>query len=80
MHARRFRNENYKHLAHVDHQFKTEVKDDSTDITIYGDIGESWWSESTSALDIERALKNVSSNEINIHLNSPGGDVFDGIA
>ena len=59
---------------------KAETKADSLDITIYGDIGESWWSDSTSAVDIERTLKATSANVININLNSPGGDVFDGIA
>ncbi|MEN3133086.1 head maturation protease, ClpP-related [Bacillus albus] len=77
---RRYKNEQYNHLAHVQHAFKAEAKADSLDITIYGDIGESWWSDSTSAVDIERTLKATSANVININLNSPGGDVFDGIA
>lgn len=77
---RRYKNEKYNHLANVQHAFKAESKADSLDITIYGDIGESWWSDSTSAVDIERTLKATSANVININLNSPGGDVFDGIA
>lgn len=77
---KRYKNEKYNHLANVQHTFKAEAKVDSLDITIYGDIGESWWSDSTSAVDIERTLKATSANVININLNSPGGDVFDGIA
>ena len=77
---RRYKNEQYNHLANVQHAFKAEAKADSLDITIYGDIGESWWSDSTSAVDIEKTLKATSANVININLNSPGGDVFDGIA
>lgn len=77
---RRYKNEQYNHLAHVQHAFKAEAKADSLDITIYGDIGESWWSDSTSAVEIEKTLKATSANVININLNSPGGDVFDGIA
>ncbi|MCQ6530756.1 head maturation protease, ClpP-related [Bacillus mycoides] len=77
---RRYKNEKYNHLAHVQHAFKAEAKADSLDITIYGDIGESWWSDSTSAVDMEKTLKATSANVININLNSPGGDVFDGIA
>ncbi|MGR5866432.1 head maturation protease, ClpP-related [Bacillus cereus] len=77
---RRYKNEKYNHLAHVQHAFKAEAKADSLDITIYGDIGESWWSDSTSAVDIEKILKATSANVIHINLNSPGGDVFDGIA
>ncbi|EKS8371201.1 head maturation protease, ClpP-related [Bacillus thuringiensis] len=77
---RRYKNEKYNHLANVQHAFQAEAKADSLDITMYGDIGESWWSDSTSAVDIERALQATAANVINIHLNSPGGDVFDGIA
>ncbi|HFJ9309587.1 MULTISPECIES: head maturation protease, ClpP-related [Bacillus] len=77
---KRYKNEKYNHLANVQHTFKAETKTDSLDITIYGDIGESWWSDSTSAVDIEKTLKATSANVININLNSPGGDVFDGIA
>ncbi|MGU3355133.1 head maturation protease, ClpP-related [Bacillus sp. M5A3_1b] len=77
---RRYKNYKYNHLANVQHTFKAETKTDSLDITIYGDIGESWWSDSTSAVDIEKTLKATSANVININLNSPGGDVFDGIA
>ncbi|WP_144461783.1 head maturation protease, ClpP-related [Siminovitchia fortis] len=77
----KFKNEKYKHLAEVTHQFKAETNADesTTKITIYGDIGDYWW-DSTSAADVERALKNVNSNEIQVHINSPGGDAFDGIA
>lgn len=77
---KRFKNEKYNKFANVEHDFKAEASGDSTEITIYGDIGESWWGDSTSAKDIKEALKNVDSDSITIRLNSPGGDVFDGIA
>ncbi|TLS37979.1 Clp protease ClpP [Pseudalkalibacillus caeni] len=78
---RRFKNEKYNKLATVENVFKAEKSDDdSHKITIYGDIGESWWGESTSAKDIEDVLNKITSGTINLHLNSPGGDVFDGIA
>lgn len=77
---RRYKNEKYNHLANIQHTFKAEAKADSLDITIYGDIGESWWSDSTSAVDIENTLKATSAKVIHINLNSPGGDIFDGIA
>lgn len=79
---RRYKNEKYAHLASVDHLFEASVNDENSEasLTIYGDIGESWWGESTSAKDIEQALKNVSSTTLTVHLNSGGGDVFDGIA
>lgn len=57
----------------------TDTENDETILTIYGDIGESWWYESTSAGDIDRALKEVKTSNITVRLNSPGGDAFDGI-
>jgi ATP-dependent Clp protease protease subunit len=80
--VRRFKNEKYNHLATVAHQFKAEAAEstDSIELTIYGDIGESWWYDSTSAKDVEEALKGSTANQITVRLNSPGGDVFDGIA
>lgn len=51
-----------------------------TNITIYGIIGQSWWSDSFSAKDIDDALNAAEENDIIINLNSPGGDAFDGIS
>ncbi|MGQ4666521.1 head maturation protease, ClpP-related [Metabacillus halosaccharovorans] len=80
MTLKRFKNEKYNNIASsIEHEFKAEAVGDSTEITIYGDIGESWWGESISANDIKEALKNVTSDSIVVRLNSPGGDVFDGI-
>ncbi|MBD7946414.1 Clp protease ClpP [Psychrobacillus sp. Sa2BUA9] len=55
-----------------------EIK--TSEITIYGVIGASWWNESFSANDIDEAIKAAGTNDIIINLNSPGGDAFDGIA
>lgn len=52
----------------------------TSEITIYGVIGKSWWSDSFSANDIDNALNEAGDNDIIINLNSPGGDAFDGIA
>lgn len=57
----------------------TDLDNDETILTVYGDIGESWWFDSTSAGDIDRALKEVKTSNITVRLNSPGGDAFDGI-
>lgn len=78
---KRFKNEQANKMASaIKHDFKAEVNGDTTEITIYGDIGESWWGESISSNDIKNALKDVTTETITIHLNSPGGDAFDGIA
>lgn len=82
MKMRRFKNEKFNQMAEISHEFKAEISEDtnSSTLTIYGDIGESWWNESTSAVDVERELKNITSDSITVKLNSGGGDVFDGIA
>lgn len=50
--------------------------DDETNIYIYDEIG--YWG--TSAQDFVTDLQGVKAGRINLHLNTPGGDVFDGIA
>jgi len=51
------------------------------EITIYSDIGESFWGDSISAKSFNEELKSIDPavNEIHVRINSPGGDVFDGI-
>ena len=57
--------------------FRFENKSsDETDIYIYDEI--SWWG--TSADTFIRDLRDIKAGTINLHLNSPGGDVFDGLA
>lgn len=50
--------------------------DDEADILIYDEI--SWWG--ISASEFVKELKEVKAKTINLHINSPGGSVFDGIA
>jgi ATP-dependent protease ClpP protease subunit len=50
--------------------------DDESVIRIYDEI--SYWG--INALDVINALDQISSANIRVELNSPGGDVFDGIA
>jgi ATP-dependent protease ClpP protease subunit len=78
-----FKNQKYEEqLRNIPHNFAVEHDEEKgqSKLTIYGDIGESWWWESTSAADIDNALKEAGKNDLLIHLNSPGGDAFDGIA
>lgn len=79
---KRFKNQSYvEQLEKIERKFETKKNesDNTTEITIYGVIGDSWWEDSVSASDIDAALKNIT-GDIVIHLNSPGGDAFDGIA
>lgn len=52
----------------------------SAEILIYGDIGESWWSESVSAGQFVRELQALDVEAITVRINSIGGSVPDGIA
>lgn len=64
--------------------YALEENGDSTDLYIFGEIS-SWghWSEDDpdrSAYNIVNELKKASSNNINVHINSMGGDVSEGLA
>ena len=51
------------------------------ELWIYDAIGESMWFDSVSAQDVRRELKSMGDvDEINVRINSEGGDVFDGVA
>lgn len=61
--------------------FQFEVKEDKADLYIYGDIVSSkWYDEDVTAVDIKDKIKELDVNELNVHINSYGGDVFEGIA
>jgi len=78
-----FKNQQYnKDLSSIPHNFAADHDEEKgvTELTIYGDIGESWFWDSTSAIDVDDALKNAGDNDLVVRLNSPGGSAFDGIA
>lgn len=54
---------------------------DSVDMLIYGVIGDSWFEESVTARQFIADLKALEKDyqRINVHINSPGGSVFDGL-
>lgn len=55
---------------------------DQVELLIYGDIGESWWGESVTALSIVQQLNALDASvaQINVRVNSYGGSVSDGLA
>lgn len=55
----------------------TNTDDDHATLDLYGDIG--FWGGVTAS-DFNQQLKNVSAKSMTVHINSPGGDVFDGVA
>ena len=55
--------------------------DAAADLMIYGRIGGGgWFDEGIGASDVAAALRDAGPGPINVRLNSPGGDVFDGVA
>jgi ATP-dependent protease ClpP protease subunit len=62
--------------------YTMKAEDKTAEIVIYDQIGKSWWGEETvsakSFLDNLSALGDV--DAITLRVNSPGGDVFDGVA
>lgn len=56
--------------------YRMEVKDDVADVYIYDEI--SWWG--VEAELFVKDLNAIDAKTIRVHLNTPGGSVFDGIA
>lgn len=63
----------------VENAFKGEGGADTTPVYIYDEIGDSWWG-GTSAADFIKMIGTIETPKIELHLNSPGGDIFDGVA
>lgn len=55
----------------------TNADGDVATLDLYGDIG--FWGGVTAS-DFNQQLKNISAPNLTVHVNSPGGDVFDGVA
>ena len=55
--------------------------DEASTITIYDVIGEDWWSGGGFTLKrASAALRSIGPNPVTVNINSPGGDMFEGIA
>lgn len=56
-----------------------DVRDEaeSVEISIYGDIGDSWWGDSVSAKDLLDLITQAKGKPITLCINSGGGSVFD---
>ena len=54
--------------------------DDPNTISIYGVIGEDYWSEGFTAKRMAGALRAIGKNAVTVNINSPGGDMFEGLA
>ena len=65
-------------------QVKNEVNTDVAEMYLYGTIRQAYWWDSEddciSANRVKNALLDLKGKDVNIHLNSGGGDVFQSIA
>jgi len=60
--------------------YKIEAKGDKAEVWIYEMIGEDFWTGGgVTAKNFQKDLASVKAKQIDLHINSPGGDVFDGI-
>lgn len=59
----------------------TAQADNTAELLIYGDIGRSWWDDtSVSAADVVKSLQGIDATTINVRISSNGGSVADGFA
>lgn len=57
------------------------ASDDENTITIYDVIGQDWWTgEGVTSKRIAAVLRSIGDNDVTVNVNSPGGDMFEGIA
>lgn len=49
-------------------------------ITLFDVIGEDFWSEGITAKSVTRQLRAIGDRPVEVQINSPGGDMFEGIA
>lgn len=62
---------------------RAEARDEganSAELFLYSVIGESWWEETVAAKDLVRELAELDVAKIDVRINSPGGQVADGVA
>lgn len=52
----------------------------STELLIYGDIGETWWGESVTAAQLVKDLQEIHTDILDVRINSFGGAVSDSLA
>lgn len=63
----------------TDRVFAAASSDDTT-INIYEPIGEDWYGDGFSTSKLSGILRAIGPRDITVNINSPGGNVFDGLA
>lgn len=69
-----------KALERWNPSIKAAATDDNT-ITMYDPIGYDWWTgDGVTAKRVSAALRTIGDSDVTVKINSPGGDVFEGLA
>jgi len=56
------------------------AKDDENSISVFDVIGPDWYGEGVTAKRIAAALRSMGGADVTVNINSPGGDMFEGLA
>jgi ATP-dependent Clp protease protease subunit len=68
-------------LAHWAERPHAASSEDADTITMFDVIGEDFWSGGgVTAKRVSAALRSIGDNDVRVQINSPGGDLFEGIA
>jgi len=67
-------------LERWDGSIRAAAQSGENTITIFDVIGEDWWGDGVSANRIAAALRSLGGEDVTVHINSPGGDMFEGLA
>ncbi|WP_367672824.1 Clp protease ClpP, partial [Serratia symbiotica] len=58
---------------------KAAASEDNS-ISVFDVIGKDYWGEGVSAKRIAGALRSMNGTDVTVNINSPGGDMFEGLA
>ena len=67
-------------LARWQAEIRAAEKEDNNVVSILGTIGEDFFGEGITARRIAGALRSIGPKDITVHINSPGGNVFEALA
>lgn len=56
-----------------------KTENEEADLYMYGSIGSGWFAD-ISSKEVKYQLSQIKAKTINVHINSPGGDVFESVA
>lgn len=59
---------------------RAAAEDSENTITIFDIIGEDYWYDGVTVKRIDAALRSIGDQEVTVYINSPGGDMFEGLA